>query len=186
MFKGTGVCSRQLLSPALSTRPFLHDRTEPLASSWSVSGIFLARAESNCLADASAQVPQRLPVPGLISALRPHLTLGQTLQGPWDKMRIPQERLDVIIPKAGHPAKACWTWPWRDREGLSDTTGVGAGSGPHACAALSCRRGTRLAPPRADGVDNLALTDDSPACHPRKNFPVSRLVLCRTSRPCTL
>lgn len=117
MFKGTGVCSRQLLSLALSTRPFLHDRTEPLASSWSVSGIFLARAESNCLADASAQVPQRLPVPGLISALRPRLTLGQILQGPWDKMRISQERLDVIIPKAGHPAKACWTWPWRDRKG---------------------------------------------------------------------
>lgn len=72
------------------------------------------------------------------------------------------------------------------RPGRSDTTGVGARSGPRTCAALSCRQGTRLAPPHADRVDNLALIGDSPGCHPRKNFPVGSLVLCGTSHHCTL
>lgn len=68
------VCScRQLCPLGLSCTT----GQEPLACSWSVSGIFLARAESNCLADPRARVPQRLPAPGLISPLRPLLTLGQ-------------------------------------------------------------------------------------------------------------
>lgn len=182
------VCScRQLCPLGLSCTT----GQEPLACSWSVSGIFLARAESNCLTDPRARVPQRLPAPGLISPLRPLLTLGQRFsKAHGTKCGYPKRGLTSSFPTQGAlPRPAGHGCGETERDGqaeASDTTGVGAGSGPRTCAALSCRQGTRLAPPHADRVDNLALIGDSPGCHPRKNFPVGSLVLCGTSHHCTL